>query len=241
MTLINGFTDSTPGGDETTPKSEVLPVSSGSTDAFLRITNTGGEPCNFYYRTPGATAFYLLQINPSVSSDIWFNLTATHAIEYYFDAGALQIDIAYFLGTALVASSALVEADIENELQIALPAGYSVAYVASICTWAEDMVKLKTRRTTFTGSATTVWKYAALCFAIDRIVTSAPKLVAMAISSISEAGGSISFRNGKDLNSYRKEAELICNDLRLPGTTNYTVTWPDLNSDHTSTDGSLLY
>lgn len=138
-------------------------------------------------------------------------------------------------------ASLIAKQDIEDELQITLVASYTSAIITRICDYADDMLKLKTNRISFTGSAANLAKYAELCLAIDRIATSNRDLLKAAISSISENGANISFNNGKTLESYRKEAELIIKDLALPGTKPYMFTWADPGNMHTGDEGSSLY
>lgn len=113
MTIISGFSDAVPGGDATTPKTGDLSgaISVGGTDCDVLVTNTGDYPCNLYWRKTGTTAFRLLQILPSVTGGFPLSLTAARTFEYYFDDGALQVDVAYFFGTGLSVSVSL--SDIE--------------------------------------------------------------------------------------------------------------------------------
>jgi len=134
--------------------------------------------------------------------------------------------------------------DIELELQIDLPAGYgdiSGNYITEICDYAEAMLRQKTNRTTFTGPITNVAKYAELCIAINRLAISNRDLVKLAISSISENGASITFSNGKTLDSYRMEANIMISDLKLSSTPNRELTFPDIYDAHTGDEGSILY
>ena len=132
------------------------------------------------------------------------------------------------------------EAAIEAELQVTLPSGYSEAIVTAICNYAHDMLMLKTNRATFTGSTATIAKYAELCIAIDRLVLSNRDLVKAAITSLSENGASITFSNGKTLDSYRAEAKTIISDLRLPGTHDHSLIFADPSDLHTGNEGSLF-
>ena len=134
----------------------------------------------------------------------------------------------------------ITESDIENELQITLQ-GYTYDTLLEIINTADDLLKFKTNRTTFTGSAANLAKYAELCLAIDRLVLSNRDLVKGAIQSISENGTSITFSNGKTIASYRAEAEAIIRDLKLPGTRDHSLIFADPDSVHTGTEGSLLY
>jgi len=116
MTLIAGFTDATPGGDSTTPKTGDLSsaITAGSSSATIRITNTGDDLCNFYYRDTGTTTYFLSQLAPGTSTDVGIALTSARTFEYYFDAGALKVDVITFSGTA--ASSPASLADITSWL-----------------------------------------------------------------------------------------------------------------------------
>lgn len=138
-------------------------------------------------------------------------------------------------------ASLIVKADIEDELQITLPSGYVSTIVTRMCDYADDMLKLKTNRISFTGSAANLAKYAEVCLAIDRLVLFNRDLVKVAIASISENGANISFSNGKTLASYRAEAETIVSDLKLPGTQKYDMIFADPKNEHTGNEGSILY
>ena len=134
----------------------------------------------------------------------------------------------------------ITEQSIEDELQITLAAGYTSDIVTAICNYAHDMLMLKTHRATFTGSTATIAKYCELCLAIDRLVLSNRDLVKTAITSISENGASISFSNGKTLDSYRAEAKQIIADLKLPGTHDHSLIFADPSDTHTGSEGSLF-
>ena len=102
MTITTGFSDAVPGGDATTPKTGDLSsaITVGSKEANIRITNTGDWPCNLNWRNIGDTVFTPKSILPNDSADIWISLTVSRTFEYYFDAGALQVDVTYFFGSA---------------------------------------------------------------------------------------------------------------------------------------------
>lgn len=129
--------------------------------------------------------------------------------------------------------------DIENELQTELATGYSESMLDVIIDYADDMLMLKTNRSTFTGSAANIAKYAELCMVIDRLILSNRDLVTSAITSISENGAKIEFSNGKSLESYRAEATMIISDLRLPGTHDHALIFTDPSDAHTGNEGSL--
>ena len=131
--------------------------------------------------------------------------------------------------------------DIENELQCTLPTGQTDSMITNICTWAESMFKLKTNRSSFSGMAADVAKYGMVLLAIDRLTMINRDLVTSAISSISEAGRSISFENGRTIESYRKEANMLIEDLKLPGTPNFDIIQADLQNNHTGIENSILY
>lgn len=134
----------------------------------------------------------------------------------------------------------ITKEDIENELQIELDVGYSNSVIDGIANYADDIFKLKTHRTTFTGSTATIAKYAELCLAIDRLILSNRDLVKTAIKKISENENSIEFSNGKTLESYRAEANMIISDLRLPGTHDHGLIFSDPSDLHTGSEGSIF-
>lgn len=135
----------------------------------------------------------------------------------------------------------ITKADIENELMITLPAGYTTDIITALCTWADSMLKFKTNRTAFTGLTADIAKHAELCLAIDRLATSNRDIVSVAISSISENGNNITFSNGKSLDSYKLESLQIISDLKLSGIPKYDLTFPDTENSHTGTENSILY
>jgi len=133
----------------------------------------------------------------------------------------------------------ITKADIENELQIELDVGYTDSVLDDIINYADDMLMFKTNRAAFTGSAATIAKYAELCMVIDRLVLSNRDLVKNAIKSIKENGAEIVFSNGKSLESYRAEANMMISDLRLPGTHDHGLIFSDPSDTHTGNEGSL--
>jgi hypothetical protein len=135
----------------------------------------------------------------------------------------------------------ITKSDLQMELQITFASGFSDAFFTELADYALSMLKLKTNRSTFTGIAVNIAKYGELCIAIDRLATSNRSIISSAISSISENGASISFQNGKTLESYRLDFNRIVNDLKLPSAGNYSITMPDIESIHVSTDGNPLY
>ncbi|AKB35613.1 hypothetical protein MSSAC_1023 [Methanosarcina siciliae C2J] len=81
-----------------------------------------------------------------------------------------------------------------------------------------DLLKLKTNRTTFSGSAARLADKAVLYLVIDRLASSDRGLIDGAIEEITENGAKIKFSNGKSLETYRKDAESLIRDLKLPNT-----------------------
>ena len=134
----------------------------------------------------------------------------------------------------------ITKESIEDELQTVLPVGYNENMITGIIDYADDMLKFKTNRSAFTGSAATIAKYGELCLVIDRLIISNRDLVKTAIESISENGASIKFSNGKTLESYRAEATQIIADLRLPGTHDHSLIFSDPSDTHTGNEGSLF-
>jgi hypothetical protein len=137
--------------------------------------------------------------------------------------------------------SLITKDDIALELQITIPSGYTTAMMTTIVDYADDMLKMKTKRASFTGNAEGIATYAELCIAIDRMATSNRDLMKTAIESISENGASIKFSNGKTLDSYRTEANMIIKDLALKGTRDSTIIFADPSDEHTGDEGSVFY
>ncbi len=92
------FQDNVPGGSSGSPKTGYLAgiINSGSTDAQLSILNIGEEATNFYFRKPSTTDYSPITILPDASEEFWLSLTSTRTIEYYFDAGAIQLSVVDF-------------------------------------------------------------------------------------------------------------------------------------------------
>lgn len=109
MTLTLAFSDVTPGGDSTTPKTGDLSsvVTAGSTNTLALIKNTGGDICNLYWREIGATPFNLMQLSPDTSQVIPLSLTAARTFEYYFDASTISVYVSTSWGTGLTSSVSL--------------------------------------------------------------------------------------------------------------------------------------
>ncbi len=124
MGIISGFTDSTPSGDASSPKTGDLSsaISAGSTEANIRITNTGDFPCFLNWRNIGDTDYNPKFLNPFDSADIWISLTAARTFEYYFDAGVLKVDVTYFFGS--VGISTVTVTDVTNWLTMH---GYTIS------------------------------------------------------------------------------------------------------------------
>jgi hypothetical protein len=124
MSIVTAFLDSTPGGTADSPKTGDLSgcVTAGSTNADIRVTNTGDTPCSFNWRDTGTTPFYQKSLLPLESVDLKLSLTAARTFEYYFDASSLQVDVAYFFGTGL--SSTVSLSDVEAWLTMY---GYTIS------------------------------------------------------------------------------------------------------------------
>ena len=117
MTIISGFSDAVPGGDAGTPKTGSLAtaITAGSTNATIRLTNTGDYPCSFSWRDTGTTTWYQKSPAPVESGDINIARTAARAFEYFLDASTIKIDVVEFYGTGLTQSTVTV-ADIRTSL-----------------------------------------------------------------------------------------------------------------------------
>jgi len=104
--VTEAFTDN-PDGSSASPVTGDLSaiVSAGSTNAVIRITNTGDFPCNFYYREIGATVYDLLQLSPGTSAERWIALTAARTFEYYFEDSTIRCDVVYFMGAGVTVST----------------------------------------------------------------------------------------------------------------------------------------
>lgn len=106
--------------------------------------------------------------------------------------------------------------DIENELQLSLPDGYTEEIIDSLADTAEDWLKLRTKRTSFSGSAENLAAKYVLFKTIDRLLTTNPDLVKTDISKISENGSSLDFAStGRTLKDYASEAEAILKQLTI--------------------------
>jgi hypothetical protein len=104
---------------------------------------------------------------------------------------------------------------LQAELQTTIPPAYTDAVIDSMFASARDILQVRTRRSSFSGSTSAAANIAILDMVIDRLATNNRDLLKAAISEISENGAKIKFANGKDLSSYRNEAESIIKDLKI--------------------------
>lgn len=108
------------------------------------------------------------------------------------------------------------KSDIEEELQLTLPAGYTDEMISVIADTAEDWLKLRTNRTSFTGSAGSLATKYVLYKTIDQLLTTNPDLVKTDIKRISENDASIEFvDSGRTIMDYAAEAESILKQLTI--------------------------
>lgn len=113
---------------------------------------------------------------------------------------------------------AVTKSSIEAELQTTLDVGYTDTIISEMIEDETDILKLKTHRTTFSGSAARLADKAVLYLVIDRLASSDRGLIDGAIEEITENGAKIKFNNGKSLETYRKDAESLISSLKLPAT-----------------------
>ena len=120
--------------------------------------------------------------------------------------------------------SLITKSDIEDELQISLPEGYTDAIISTIADTAEDWLKIKTNRTSFTGSAANQAMKYVLFKSIDQLLTTNPDLVKTDVKKISENDASIEFVDaGRRIKDYAAEAENILKQLVIrPAGVGYT-------------------
>ncbi|WP_406660891.1 hypothetical protein V7O66_13790 [Methanolobus sp. ZRKC3] len=110
--------------------------------------------------------------------------------------------------------SLITKQDVEDELQLSLPTGYTDAIISTIADTAEDWLKIKTNRTSFTGSAATLATKYVLFKSIDQLLTTNPDLVKTDVKKISENDASVEFFDtGRKLKDYAAEAENILKQL----------------------------
>ena len=104
--VTEAFTDSTPGGSASSPKTgDLSSVIATGTSAIIRITNTGEFPVNFYYRELGATIYDLLQLLPGTSAERWITITSALTFRYYFDDSTFRCDVVYYQGDGATSTS----------------------------------------------------------------------------------------------------------------------------------------
>lgn len=122
--------------------------------------------------------------------------------------------------------SLISKSDVESELQISLPDGYTDLLIATIADTAEDWLKIKTNRSTFTGSSASLAKKYVLFTTVDRLLTTNPDLVKTDIKRVSENGDSIDFvETGRSIKDYAVEAESILRHLAIRSSgTSYSYT-----------------
>ncbi|MFZ2499540.1 hypothetical protein [Methanosarcina sp.] len=104
---------------------------------------------------------------------------------------------------------------LQAELQTTITSTYPDTFIDNMFTSARDLLKVRTRRSSFSKSAATAAELAVLYIVIDRLATNNRDLIKSSISEISENGAKIVFQNGKSLLSYRQEVESIIKDLRV--------------------------
>lgn len=111
-------------------------------------------------------------------------------------------------------------AAVNLELQTTLPAGYTEAHITALSNAGEDAVKMLTSRTTFTGSAATLYTRAVLCYVCSRLVSAVPSISGSGVQSISENGASITFKGtSSSLNNYESEFYSLTSSLKLKHST----------------------
>jgi hypothetical protein len=126
----------------------------------------------------------------------------------------------------------ITKADIESTLNITFSSDYDDDYFTELANYAIAQLEIATNgRTTYTGNAQYTAKKAMICIAIDWIASYDRDLLKNAITSISENGASISFSNGKTLESYDRMFKLLAAQLALPYTQEYTITQVDSGTD----------
>jgi hypothetical protein len=120
--------------------------------------------------------------------------------------------------------SLITKADIEDELQLTLPTGYTDAIISTIAETAEDLLKIRTKRSAFTGSAANLATKYVLFKSIDQLLTTSPDLVKTDVKKISENDASVEFFDtGRKLKDYAAEAESILKQLVIrPARTGYS-------------------
>lgn len=124
------------------------------------------------------------------------------------------IETVYFTVETPVATTLATTEDVYREANLT-SSDVSSVDVAEFIVDCEDILKLRTNRTAFTGSAANMARTAVVCMVIDKLITSRPEDMGAAIAEISENGATIKFNNGKTLESYKMNAEQIIQDLKI--------------------------
>lgn len=91
----------------------------------------------------------------------------------------------------------------------------STDIVAQFITEAEDILKLRTNRTSFTGSAANMAQTAVVYMVIDRLSGAKRDKMMTAISRIKENDSEIEFKNGRTLSEYRSDIDYYVSQLKL--------------------------
>lgn len=112
-------------------------------------------------------------------------------------------------------TSLISKADIELEMRSVLPAAYTDIIIAGMSSEAEDIVKMDTHRTAFTGLSASAYKRAVLITIVRRISTSDPSLSQGNIQSLSEQGDSVTYRGSVGTDSYISEYAALVRKLAL--------------------------
>lgn len=135
----------------------------------------------------------------------------------------------------------LTKNDIEQELKISFPASYTDSYFLEIANYALGELYAATNRSTFTGQSAYIAKKIMVCSAMDWISMFDRPLFQSAITSMSEDGKSITFSQESTIKNYKDTFNRLTAKLRLPSAGNYSITMPDIDGTHLSTDTNPLY
>lgn len=134
--------------------------------------------------------------------------------EFTGGSGNTVIEEVYFTVAIPVTTTLATTEDVYREANIT-SSDVSSVDVAEFIVECEDLLKLRTHRTAFTGSAANMARHAIVCMVLDKIITSRPEDMGAAIASISENDATVKFKNGKTLDSYQKDAKQLTQDLKI--------------------------
>jgi len=206
-------------GESITPKVTITKADGNAYDPStltLKIYNPGGTVEDTITKAamtnPSAGAYYYTYTLPSDAADgDW---------KYQFESGSTNaiIHYEYFTVFAQVHTTLANIEDVYREINIT-SSDIGTETIVRYITEAEDLLKLRTHRSTFTGSTANTARVAVVGMVIGRLAVAHPDKMQSAIDSITENGTTIKFNNGKTLDSYRADVSYLIDQMKITSPT----------------------